>query len=704
MGFTSIDNFISEVTSGKFWRNDWIKLYNGSATATVGNWYDLSQGAGNPIQYLHGNLVTNYDFVTSMQPWIVTTASWAYTPGTHLMTRTANADYATSFLYQTLRMTRGQIYQVVYTISGAAGTGLTVSLGGTAGTTRTTNARFVDYLVCGSTDKNITFSAPSATGGGTIDLVSVKPIYGGFIPYNDLTEGAMWHGGDVTPDTKHMINIGTFTNAAAGVPSILELVDVLGVYPHVRTDTLAVQTLYGSDAYSGNTLTNGETPYNEQVVTNVTSSIVNKVTEGVTGGDTGHTVCAKLAITNTFTTGIIASKAVALATTSYNYVYAKYVYLWIRTNRAMNAGDLSFCTDESANLASSQDVLLPALSANTWTKVRLDVSGLTTTDKDTVISVGLKAVNDVDATYNIYLDDIYWANWDGVLYNGTFAGNAIGWTMGTSNWAYRTNDVERTANADVSTLSQTLLPVTQKCPYRVTFTIANRSAGTVNVSLGGGTASASRSVDGTYEEIITCGTTNYTLAFTPDATFNGRISHVICTPLIPRCDVDTLPTTYGGGVRMYYVLDGALSNGANAATTIIKYTNQAGLDHRSSGATINNMATDTTYHLPHSGVGAGKFGPFIPMQSNDYGIQKVDSLQFSTAQATADAGVDVVVCKPIVSVPITTVYVAAERDLMNQLPSLPRVRDGAYLMLLIHTGGATIAGSAFMGYCDFAWS
>jgi hypothetical protein len=705
MGYTSYDNMMSELAAGKKWKADFIKLYAGGI-AVAGNWYDLTQGNGNPAQYLHGNLVKNADFVTSLQPWEITTSNWAYTPATHLMTRTANADFATSFLQQTLRMTRGQPYMCVYTISGAAGTGLTLTLGGTAGTTRTTNATFREVLVCGSTDKLIKFSAPSGTGGGTVDLVSVQPIYGGFIPYNDLTEGAFWHGGDVSPDTKHLINEGAWTNAATGVASVLILVDVLGVYPRVRTDFAGQQSLHGSDSKTGNLVHDCQVGWNEQTPANTANALVNKVTEAVTGGGPGAS-CVKLTVSNdTFATGIVGSRVVALGgatATAYNFVYAKYIYAWVRSTINLDAGDISFCTDETASLASSQDTLLPALVANTWTRVRLDVSAMTVTDKDTIISIGMKVVVDKNQAFSVYWDDVRWANWDGTLYNGTFLGNADGWSV-NGTWAYRTNDVERTAGADGLTLEQTLMPVTQKCPYRVTFTIANRSAGSVTVSLGGGAASAARSTDGTYEEIITCGTTNYTLAFTPDATFNGRISHVICTPLIPRCDVDTLPTTYGGGVRMYYVIDNALGNGANASTTVVKYTNQAGATEHAIGATVNNMASDVVAHLPHSGVGAGKYGPFLPLQAGDYGIQKVDMLQFSAAQATADGAVDVVVCKFIASIPLTTAFVAAERDYVNQLPSFPDVRDGACLMLLHHAGAVTASGVGFMGYLDFGWS
>lgn len=699
MAITSIDNLISKITSGRFWRQDFIKLYAGG-TAVAGNWYDLTQGNGNPAQYLHGNLVLNADFVTSQQPWVIGTSNWAYTPATHLMTRTANADVST--LSQTIKIQRGVPYLVVYTSGRTAG-GITVSLGGQAGTLRSTAATFREVIICGSSNKDIVFT-PEALFAGTIDLVSVQPIFGGFVPYNDLTEGALWHGGDTGADSKHLINYGAWTNAATGVASVLSLVDVLGVYPRVRTDSAAIQALHGCDSYTGNLLHDCQTDWNEQTVANTAHSLVNKVTEAVTGASS-NVSCVKLSASNdTFTTGVIGSKVVVVGSgvavnTVANYVYSKYVYAWVRSTINLAAGDITFCTDETANLASSQDVAFPALTANTWTRVRLDVSGLTATDKDTIISLGIKVAVDKNQAFSVYVDDVRWAVTDGVLYNGTFTGASTGWTLNTG-WAYRTNDIEHTAG-NVLTAEQPDLPVVSKCPYRITFTIANRSAGSVTVSLGGGTASAARSTDGVYEEVVTCGTTNRTLAITPTTDFDGRIDDVICTAMIPRAGEEE--SYFGGGVRMYYVLDNALGNGANAALTTVRYTNQAGVKDRANGATINNTASDVVAHIPHSGVGAGKYGPFIPLQAGDYGIRQVDSLQFSAAQATADAAVDVVVCKQIASIPLTTAFVAAERDLLNQLPSLPRVRDGACLMFMYHSGAVTASGTGFMGYCDFVW-
>jgi hypothetical protein len=52
---------------------------------------------------------------------------------------------------------------------------------------------------------------------------------------------------------------------------------------------------------------------------------------------------------------------------------------------------------------------------------------------------------------------------------------------------------------------------------------------------------------------------------------------------------------------------------------------------------------------------------------------------------------------------MTTIGVAAERDLLNQVPSLPQVYDGANLAWLMYAGAATPVNSAFYGHLDFGW-
>ena len=64
---------------------------------------------------------------------------------------------------------------------------------------------------------------------------------------------------------------------------------------------------------------------------------------------------------------------------------------------------------------------------------------------------------------------------------------------------------------------------------------------------------------------------------------------------------------------------------------------------------------------------------------------------------------NLVICKPIATIPVTTVGVAGERDFLNQLPSFPRIFDGASLQWLMYAGAATPINSAFYGHLNTVW-
>jgi hypothetical protein len=87
--------------------------------------------------------------------------------------------------------------------------------------------------------------------------------------------------------------------------------------------------------------------------------------------------------------------------------------------------------------------------------------------------------------------------------------------------------------------------------------------------------------------------------------------------------------------------------------------------------------------------------------SGDTGIRSVQTLTLSAASLAGTAAL--CLYKPLAVLPITTLGVCAERDLMNQLPSLPQIQDGACLTWLYFTGAATAASTNLYGYCDFAY-
>jgi len=160
----------------------------------------------------------------------------------------------------------------------------------------------------------------------------------------------------------------------------------------------------------------------------------------------------------------------------------------------------------------------------------------------------------------------------------------------------------------------------------------------------------------------------------------------------------TLRYTNGAGVRPFLVI--VTTSGATAHNVAISYTNQAGTAGRALGATTSCTASAITPHITHAGTAANNYGPFLPLASGDTGVQSVQSLTLSAASGAGTAAL--ILARPLLSIPITTAGVAAERDLVNQLPSLPRIIDGACLTWLYFAGSATGASTAFFGSLEMA--
>ena len=163
--------------------------------------------------------------------------------------------------------------------------------------------------------------------------------------------------------------------------------------------------------------------------------------------------------------------------------------------------------------------------------------------------------------------------------------------------------------------------------------------------------------------------------------------------------------TNGAGLRAYMVTSsGAATTAMGAATPnlSINYTNQAGTSGRTTPTTLPIGTTaNAKGAIAYSGTGVGKYGPFMPLAAGDSGIQSVQSVTISTSYVSGV--LNLVICRPLLTLPITTLGVAAERDLLNQVPSLPRIYDGANLSWLMYAGAATPINSALYGHLDFAW-
>ena len=165
----------------------------------------------------------------------------------------------------------------------------------------------------------------------------------------------------------------------------------------------------------------------------------------------------------------------------------------------------------------------------------------------------------------------------------------------------------------------------------------------------------------------------------------------------------TIPRyTSGAGVQAFIWNNNATPMGAGTPTFTLNYTNSAGTAGRVTPAVLPVGKTAGANGLIlYSGTGAGKVGPFMPLQGGDAGVRSIQSITQSASYVSGEYSIGL--CKPIATMPITTLGVASERDFMNQIPSLPQIVDGANLHWLIYSGANTPTNSSLIGHLDFAY-
>lgn len=182
-----------------------------------------------------------------------------------------------------------------------------------------------------------------------------------------------------------------------------------------------------------------------------------------------------------------------------------------------------------------------------------------------------------------------------------------------------------------------------------------------------------------------------------------RVNTVTTTGAQACNNTVTLPRyTDGAGVQAFVWNTNTVAMGAATPNISIGYTNSAGVAWRTTPTPLPiGKAAGANGLILYSGTGAGKFWPFMPLQSADAGIRSIQSINLSASYVSWEFSVGL--CKPILTLPLTTIGIASERDLMTQVPSLPQVQDGANLIWLYYSGTATPVNTAYFGHLDFAW-
>ncbi len=161
----------------------------------------------------------------------------------------------------------------------------------------------------------------------------------------------------------------------------------------------------------------------------------------------------------------------------------------------------------------------------------------------------------------------------------------------------------------------------------------------------------------------------------------------------------------GVGCEAFFVVQTQpTAGGPNLSAS--SYTNTAGTAGRAFQGSPTMGATADAYatRILHSGNAAGRYGPFLPRRGGDTGIKSIESFTWSGGTAYTGSGV-VALCiaRPLADIVIPVTGMWSERDLVNQLPSLPQVMDGACLGWMLFSTGATTNNSPFNSAIDFGW-
>lgn len=162
--------------------------------------------------------------------------------------------------------------------------------------------------------------------------------------------------------------------------------------------------------------------------------------------------------------------------------------------------------------------------------------------------------------------------------------------------------------------------------------------------------------------------------------------------------------TNGAGVNAIFFNSNATALGAGTPNLALGYTNSAQVASRATPTVlpIGKTAASNSHILYTGATGTGKYNYMVPLQGGDAGIAEINTIQNSTSYVSGEYSVALI--KEITRFPLSTLGLSAERNLIFEMPSLPRIYDGAALYWLWGSGVATPASSAFSGDLNFIWN
>lgn len=159
----------------------------------------------------------------------------------------------------------------------------------------------------------------------------------------------------------------------------------------------------------------------------------------------------------------------------------------------------------------------------------------------------------------------------------------------------------------------------------------------------------------------------------------------------------------GAGVDAMFFNPSATALGAGTPALTLGYTNAAGTASRATPTTpsapVGKTAATASHILWTGATGAGKFGPNIPLQGADGGIQSIQTIRNN---ATYTSGQYCVAMYKRLGIPIPIQVLGQGVPWIYR--NKPRVYDGACIMAIMKSGVVTPVNSLIELSASLAWS
>jgi hypothetical protein len=158
----------------------------------------------------------------------------------------------------------------------------------------------------------------------------------------------------------------------------------------------------------------------------------------------------------------------------------------------------------------------------------------------------------------------------------------------------------------------------------------------------------------------------------------------------------TIPRyTDGYGVKAMLIATNPFVGGAQFQIT---YTNELGVSGQKSHW-MTSCATTNIGTIVNSGIASNLQGPFINLQSGDQGIRSVQGIEFTVPNGGLAT---LVLVRPLVTVGNREITAVTETDFVYELPSMPKIYDGAYLNFICMPNGSA-AAAVLQGEITTIW-